>query len=461
MGKEPNGSGRDQYDIFIANTVYPEAANIFRAHMAPLDSLKETCLVVLDTNVLLLPYGTGQESLQTIAETYRKLAGAERLVMPGQVAREFARNRAIKLMELFQQIATKARAPNLHKGNYPLLESLQEYQQLVQLESTIDESLKEYRRLVRDVTNRIRQWTWNDPVSLIYSELFTDKVVFDPDLDRQQMAEDLNRRQLHSIPPGFKDAGKDDRGIGDLLIWHTILELGRLHKQDILFVTGDEKSDWFHRSENQALYPRFELVDEYRRISEGKSFYIISFSRFLDLFGVNADVVQEVRDQESQEQRFQAHFGFLEDYHTMAGEGFVVEESVHRWLQRKYPNALIEHFARVDQGLGKRDHGIDLVVFDEGAGVIAVEVKYFRQVPKRQPLSTLSPIVARFARQALSGEYNKALLVLVASDNDGAISLRMSTLELALLMQGVEIVVGYFTLDGEFEELETFDRQIS
>jgi hypothetical protein len=52
--------------------------------------------------------------------------------LPGQVAREFARNRANKLAELFQQLSSKRNSPqNLQKGKYPLLESLPEYQQSV------------------------------------------------------------------------------------------------------------------------------------------------------------------------------------------------------------------------------------------------------------------------------------------------------------------------------------------
>ena len=52
-----------------------------------------TALVVLDTNVLLAPYRTSTGALGEIAKVYGMLQKERRLLVPGQVAREFARNR--------------------------------------------------------------------------------------------------------------------------------------------------------------------------------------------------------------------------------------------------------------------------------------------------------------------------------------------------------------------------------
>jgi hypothetical protein len=104
---------------------------------------------------------------------------------------------------------------------------------------------------------------------------------------------------LHNIPPGYKDSGKEDRGIGDFLIWLTILEAGKTRKKSLLFVSGEEKSDWFHKSEGRTLYPRYELVDEYRRSSEGQSFHMVSFSQFLNMYGASESTVEEVREEET------------------------------------------------------------------------------------------------------------------------------------------------------------------
>jgi len=315
----------DDYDLFIANSIYPDAQAIFKTHLKALHEIKDDCIVVLDTNALVVPYTISPKSLNEIHSVYTKLVKGKRLIVPGQVAREFAKQRANKITELFQQLSRKVNSlPQLQKGKYPLLENLPSYQEATRFESELDELLRKYKKSVDDVLSYIRGWTWNDPVSSLYAKLFSDSVVVEPTIEKQKIKDDLKRRQIHHIPPGYKDSSKDDDGIGDLLIWHTILEVGKTHKKNVVFVSGDEKSDWWHRSESRSLYPRYELTDEFRRYSEGQTFHIISFSGLLDLYDVSEDVVQEVRvkEQQSETQLSSQEIRVLE----LAQEGMTYDE---------------------------------------------------------------------------------------------------------------------------------------
>src|SRR4028118_854155 len=227
------------YDIFIANSIFPDAESVFTTYIKPLKEIKNTALVVLDTNALLVPYSIGTNSLSQIKETYRKLVKTEQLLVPGQVAREFAKNRTKPILDVFQQLNQKHenanKAVSVEKGKYPLLESLNDYQETIRIEKEIKNLLNDYKKSISNVLDHIRSWTWNDPVILLYSELFTKEVIFDLALDEEKLQEELSRRQLHKIPPGYKDSTKDDSGIGDLLIWFTILEVGKLRKKDVIF----------------------------------------------------------------------------------------------------------------------------------------------------------------------------------------------------------------------------------
>ncbi len=62
-----------------------------------------------------------------------------------------------------------------------------------------------------------------------------------------------------------------------------------------MFVTGEEKPDWWHRSSDGPLYPRYELLEEFRRASKGKTFHIMNFAELLEQSGAEKVVVEEVR----------------------------------------------------------------------------------------------------------------------------------------------------------------------
>jgi hypothetical protein len=190
-------------------------------------------------------------------------------------------------------------------GRYPLLESVPEYQDAVELEDGINKQIQDYRKALGKVLDHVQAWNWDDPVSTLYSGLFTPEIIVDPTFDKEKVREELAMRYLHNIPPGYKDSTKDDSGIGDLLIWRTVLEVGKSSNKSVILVSGDEKIDWRYKIDKQALYPRYELVDEFRRYSGGHTFHIIQFSQLLDLYGASEEIVQEVRKTEIRETKEQ------------------------------------------------------------------------------------------------------------------------------------------------------------
>jgi rRNA-processing protein FCF1 len=420
-------------DLFIANATYPEAEPIFTARLKPLDDIKSDCFVVLDTNALLVPYTTSKESLEQIRRTCKALATENRLIIPGQVAREFAKNRAKKIGELYQQLSAKRdSAPAIQKGMYPLLESLEEYKNSLRIEDEINKLLREYREAVGKVLDHIQEWAWDDPVSLLYGELFTSSEVMDISINEEEMKKEHARRKLNNIPPGYKDSG-----IGDLLIWFTILEIGKTHKKSLIFVSGDEKTDWYHISNKKPLYPRYELVDEYRRNSGGQSFHIIQFSRFLDLYGASESVVEEVRKEEIQIALEPTKPSNQQRIHRASA----VEAAVFRWLQGLF-------FDNVSYiGVPSR---VDCIVsFPDGTSM-GVEVKYFRNIHEHAKLRLVNTIIQ--LRAALE-QYTNIMLVLVAAD---VYTLnRLNTYIDELDTSDISFTIGILNESGEFEALRS------
>lgn len=285
--------------VFLADDLVPNAGEAFRNSVLPLDEVIKIADVVLDTNVLLLPYGAGSNSLSDIVKAFRKLAAEKRLYLPGQVAREFIRNRPNKLGELQQQLSDKmSRYLSIEKLNFPVLEGTKEYASLNEVLEKTAGVKRELSAANQTLLRVIKSWEWNDPVNTAYRDVFVEETIVEPKYERKALLAELQRRHRLLIPPGYKDASKDDLGVGDFLIWKTITDLGERNKNPLIFVSGEEKADWQHRSGGTGFLPRFELLDEYRRASSGKAFYIIPLSKMLELLNVESTSVEEIKQEE-------------------------------------------------------------------------------------------------------------------------------------------------------------------
>lgn len=285
----------------MAQKMFPSAQGLFTFQPKSLTEMKDSCLVALDTNVLLLPYTVGAKSLDEIRKTFAKLIGTNRLILPGQVAREFVKNRPEKLKELYQKISDhKSQIKKIETPKYPLFDSIPAYQDAIAIQTQINDEIVKYQQKMKKVLDYIKELNWDDHVSKMYTELFNDELVVELEEKFEEYIEQFKERSEYRIPPGTKDLGKEDGGIGDYLIWKTLLEVGAGQKKDLLFVTGEEKNDWFYQSMKEALYPRYELIDEYKGVSEGKTINFTNLSGLLALFGAADAIIGEVQIVEKQ-----------------------------------------------------------------------------------------------------------------------------------------------------------------
>src|ERR1700704_347968 len=102
-------------DNIDLETSFPEASQVFAPFSIP-PITSENILIVLDTNVLLLPYQTTQDDLQAIGAIYKQLAEQNRLFIPARAAREFAKHRDRKLADMVRTLnEIKSRLPTIDK----------------------------------------------------------------------------------------------------------------------------------------------------------------------------------------------------------------------------------------------------------------------------------------------------------------------------------------------------------
>src|SRR5262249_19175480 len=143
------------------------------------NEVKDKACVVLDTNVLLVQYGIGAQTLSAIEKTYRGLIKEKRLIIPEKVAREFERNRALRHVELHKKLLYHKRTLPVQLGRYRLMENLAEYKGLREAEEQLSNSLTNYTKRLEAVIDHVRGWEWNDPVSVLYGQLFQAELIVD------------------------------------------------------------------------------------------------------------------------------------------------------------------------------------------------------------------------------------------------------------------------------------------
>lgn len=285
---------------FSLEDAIPDAYGSLSFFGLPISEAIRTADVFLDTNTLLLPYGAGANSLDQIVTALKKLKNENRLFLPAQAAREFIKNRPNKLSELQQGLADKiSRFNSIDISNFPVLENIEEYKELNRVSNEISNLKKTITKTNRSLLEKIKSWEWNDPVNSSYEDLFSKENIVSPSRSKQELFDEHLRRQNLQQPPGYKDSNKPDSGIGDFLIWTSIIEVGSKNKNHAIFVSGEEKADWQHRSGSNGFLPRYELVDEYRRASDGKTFFIAPLSKLLELLDAEASSIEEIKKEEN------------------------------------------------------------------------------------------------------------------------------------------------------------------
>lgn len=295
----------DKDSVFALETMFPDAKALFFSGYLSLADCFPEAIVVLDTNVLLMPFALGNQSVEEIKKVYEHLIAQNRLFIPERVSREFAKNRTTKLSEIYASIQSKKTGKTKQDFNYPILADLAERQAVDAELEKLKESEKQYFKAIDALLHKIKNWEWSDPVSEIYSSLFTANVFCTHTVSDEELIQQLDLRFKIKQPPGYKDERKDDGGIGDLAIWLSVLELGKNNKH-VIFVSEEGKPDWWQNSGGSEFLLRYELVDEFRRSSNGMTIHIVKLSKLLELSMASKTAIAEAQSVEKRNAKFES-----------------------------------------------------------------------------------------------------------------------------------------------------------
>lgn len=263
------------------------------------EKLWENCFFVFDTNVLLNLYRYTSNTRDTLINAFEDLK--ERIWLPHQVAYEYAKNRFEVIFEMVQKYEDLEKMKQELVSNYTRELRLNETDQSIQeLQSAMDAWIAEQKSKNLIVT-RVSEDKILDKIISIFDgkvgKTFTEE-------ETKEIFEEGQERYKKHIPPGFCDAGKSKDGednniYGDLLVWKQILLFSKDNKKDIIYVTHDQKNDWWEKAKGRTIGPRVELRKEFAK-ETGQNFYMYSMESFLEQYsrhkGQQADqrVIEEV-----------------------------------------------------------------------------------------------------------------------------------------------------------------------
>lgn len=257
-------------------------------------------LVCVDTNILLNCYRYSESTRKVLLEVLAHFD--KRLWIPYQVAKEFHRRRLelihgqIKNCNEWIKVTRESMAKLDDRRQHPFVSA--------ELRRQIDQTILEIEREITGLTGLLESYWTDDPIVSQLSALF-DKKIGPPMDDLQTARKEASQRYGEETPPGYKDKNKPgDDGFGDYFLWRQLLAHAREHKVPVMFVTDDEKDDWWYKVGGKTFGPQPALVDEMRKASGGKPFVMYTAERFLEFANKNrissnskvAEAVKEAKE---------------------------------------------------------------------------------------------------------------------------------------------------------------------
>ena len=242
-----------------------------------------TATFVFDTNVFLNLYRYSNNTRNQLIESFEWLK--KRIWMPYQVASEFCKDRYNVIDE------ANRRFDNISAEADKLADSWKTELRLDQNDLDIKELskyLKEWIFKKRD-SNYLTFNVTDDEVFYRLLDLFDGKVgkPFSGE-EKLKIEQEGEKRYAGKIPPGYKDSKKVENRFGDLLVWKEIIGYAKSKKVDIIFVTHDQKEDWWNIINVKTIGPRIELRKEFYE-ETGRIFHMYTMSTFLSFFTANKE----------------------------------------------------------------------------------------------------------------------------------------------------------------------------
>ncbi|MDP9655671.1 UNVERIFIED_ORG: putative nucleic acid-binding protein [Pseudomonas putida] len=215
----------------------------------------QSTLILIDTNILSYLFKLHAAARQEFFDWTAKAIGEGRLFLPAWCAGEYLARVRENQLHIYTPRSKDDQPRNQLEA---MLDTASLFvDEAVLAASGFTGTRAQYLTGFREAIDGLKQYTRAfrhqfDP-DKIHAEIeeFLGPVVLDSPVAQlcDRAAKEGPARIEHRLPPGFRDEGKPENRLGDLIIWLEILRYSEIRKDDfthVLFLTNDEKSDWVY-----------------------------------------------------------------------------------------------------------------------------------------------------------------------------------------------------------------------
>lgn len=277
--------------------------NIVKEYIEPSNTQKKElwgkAVFVFDTNVLLNLYRYSAKTRSSLLAAFESFH--DRVWIPYQVAYEYMNKRCKVIYETVQRydqfkneinnFTSKAVETLRLTSNDEEISDLNRYL-FKWLDSNKDRNLLVLSAEEDEILEKILA-------------IFDQRVGLPPtEEELRAIKEEGKNRYKNAIPPGYKDDKKknesdDNNAYGDLIIWKQIIKYAKDNQVGIIYVTHDQKEDWWNIVKGKTIGPRFELRKEFQDETQ-QEFHMYSMNSFIGTYNkmnkvpIDKSAVQEV-----------------------------------------------------------------------------------------------------------------------------------------------------------------------
>lgn len=279
----------------------------------------DDCYVVLDANILLNFYRCSKDTSDDVFNILEAIK--DKLWIPYQVAWEYFNNRrnvfhenwnaAITIKDSFKTYIDRFYQDDKVKK----LLARNPFINTDELKEVISQCIDEVNTVLSKYEQNVTDFTFNDEILDKITKLLDSKVGDDlPEQALLDIYKEGKKRYELRFPPGYKDDTQDKRSqgerhvYGDLINWQMIINKANEDGKNIVFVSGDQKEDWWDVWNGAKIRPRTELIKEFHD-KTGKDIVIYNQHSFMQYAKENIvndtkdASIYEVKEVEKEQQR--------------------------------------------------------------------------------------------------------------------------------------------------------------